>query len=79
MISGYVRNGGVDKALELFQQIHERDSVSWLSMVAGYAQNGYSENTLNIFKKMQLEGVGLFSNMCINVIIASHGNMAYMD
>lgn len=39
LISGLIKNGMIDQARELFNEMSERDVFSWSSMISGYAQN----------------------------------------
>ncbi|XP_057847995.1 pentatricopeptide repeat-containing protein At3g26782, mitochondrial [Cryptomeria japonica] len=57
LVDFYAKCGRIQKAYALFDQMPQRDVVSWTAMIAGYAQNGFPGKSLEIFKKMQLEGV----------------------
>ncbi|KAI3860931.1 hypothetical protein MKW92_033327 [Papaver armeniacum] len=50
MISGYVRSGELDMALQLFNQMEERDLVYWRTMISGYCQIGKYKEALELFK-----------------------------
>lgn len=52
ILSGYAKNGMMDKAEELFNYMHERNVVSWNAMVSGYLMNGYVEKAIEFFKIM---------------------------
>ncbi|XP_057850517.2 pentatricopeptide repeat-containing protein At3g24000, mitochondrial-like [Cryptomeria japonica] len=57
LVDMYAKCGSIDKALELFDKMPERNEVSWNAMIAGYAQNGFVEKAIETFKQMQLAGV----------------------
>ncbi|KAJ7570972.1 hypothetical protein O6H91_01G143000 [Diphasiastrum complanatum] len=41
----------------LFDNISERNVVSWNAMIAGYAHNGLAQEALVLFEQMQREGM----------------------
>ena len=41
----------------MFDKLHERNMVSWITVTAGYVQYGHSEETLKLFRQMQVEGM----------------------
>ncbi|XP_057841741.2 pentatricopeptide repeat-containing protein At3g24000, mitochondrial-like [Cryptomeria japonica] len=57
LIDMYAKCGSLDKARELFDEMPQRNVVSWTAMIAGYAHNGFVEEALETFKQMQLAGV----------------------
>lgn len=57
MIDGYMRNGLVEAAVELFDWAPRRDKVSWTAMINGFVKNVRFEEALECFRKMQLAGV----------------------
>eukprot|EP01018_Ginkgo_biloba_P038696 Gb_15811 [translate_table: standard] len=56
-IDMYVKCGSLDFARKLFDEMSQRDGVSWNAMISGYAQNGYANEALALFHQMQLAGV----------------------
>ncbi|PWA38571.1 pentatricopeptide repeat-containing protein [Artemisia annua] len=52
MVSGYLRNGDMDKALSLFQEMPERKLSSWNAMISGYVECGDVESARELFSKM---------------------------
>ncbi|KAK9061843.1 hypothetical protein SSX86_019027 [Deinandra increscens subsp. villosa] len=57
LISGLVRNGRIDSARELFDEIPKRDVFSWSSMIAGYSQTGQPHMALQLFHEMIVSGI----------------------
>ncbi|XP_057866535.2 pentatricopeptide repeat-containing protein At1g08070, chloroplastic-like [Cryptomeria japonica] len=53
----YAKCGSMQKALELFDRMPQRDVVSWTAIIAGYAQNGLAEKALEAYQQMQQRGV----------------------
>ncbi|XP_057837437.2 pentatricopeptide repeat-containing protein At2g13600 isoform X2 [Cryptomeria japonica] len=84
MIVGYVQNGFVEKALEIFKETQlagvNPDSTTFASILPacakmgaleqGYAQNGFVEKALEAFKHMQLAGVQPISSTFASVLPA---------
>jgi pentatricopeptide repeat protein len=75
----YVKCGSVEDGSLLFENMVERDCVSWNAMIVGYAQNGYGTEALQIFQKMLSSGekpdhitmIGVLSLLCA----CSHGGL----
>ncbi|CAA7043635.1 unnamed protein product [Microthlaspi erraticum] len=53
----YLKCGSTEAARVLFEEMRERNVVSWSTMIVGYAMNGDSEEALVLFATMQNEGV----------------------
>ncbi|KAJ7527666.1 hypothetical protein O6H91_16G065300 [Diphasiastrum complanatum] len=56
LVDMYAKCGCTDDARELFDNMSERNVVSWTAMIAGYAQNGPAQEVLALFEQMQREG-----------------------
>lgn len=56
LISGLIRNGRIDEAMRLFEEMPERDVFSWSSMISGYSQNEKPELALQLFHEMVIRG-----------------------
>ncbi|KAJ7540213.1 hypothetical protein O6H91_10G005500 [Diphasiastrum complanatum] len=57
LVDMYAKCGCTEDARELFDNMSERDVVSWNAMIAGYAQNALGKEALALFEQMKLEGV----------------------
>ncbi|CAN6475636.1 unnamed protein product [Victoria cruziana] len=57
LVAMYARCGEMVVARQLFDQMPERDIVSWNAMIGGYAQQGMWEKAFNLFENMQLNGL----------------------
>ncbi|CAI0475995.1 unnamed protein product [Linum tenue] len=53
LLSFYAKVGRVESARKLFDELPQRDVVSWNSMISGYVANGGSEEGLEVFKLMK--------------------------
>ncbi|KAF5206248.1 Pentatricopeptide repeat-containing protein [Thalictrum thalictroides] len=53
----YSKCGSLEEAYVVFEQIHDRDRVSWTSMLAGFAEHGYVDRAFDIFRNMVHEDI----------------------
>ncbi|KMT14626.1 hypothetical protein BVRB_4g073940 [Beta vulgaris subsp. vulgaris] len=53
----YSKCGNMKKAWEVFNQMHEKDVVSWNSMITGLAFNGYAMDAILLYEKMKKDGI----------------------
>lgn len=49
--------GGIELGRKVFDEMSERDSVSWSAMIGGYARLGLSTDAIDLFRQMQISGV----------------------
>jgi pentatricopeptide repeat protein len=52
MITNYVKRGRVEDARKVFDEMPERDVVTWTAMISGYCQNGKIEEARKLFDRM---------------------------
>uniref|UniRef100_A0A0D3EE78 Ribosomal protein L34e superfamily protein n=1 Tax=Brassica oleracea var. oleracea TaxID=109376 RepID=A0A0D3EE78_BRAOL len=52
LIAGFVKNGMVEEAREVFDQTREKDIFSWNAMISGYAQSLSPNLALHLFREM---------------------------
>lgn len=55
LIKSYFEKGLIKEACTLFDEMSERDVVSWTSMISGYASCSYYSNAWKVFLKMLRE------------------------
>ncbi|KAJ8619878.1 hypothetical protein MRB53_028407 [Persea americana] len=48
----YAKCGNIGKARQVFNEMPEKDVVSWNSMIAGLAVNGFEEEAINLYFQM---------------------------
>ncbi|KAG8658515.1 pentatricopeptide repeat-containing protein At4g02750 [Manihot esculenta] len=51
-ISNYMKNGRINEAQDLFDEMPQRNTVTWNAMIRGYFQNGLSHKALSLFSVM---------------------------
>ena len=59
IMNGYKNCGRLDVALKLFDEMPERDTASWNTMIAGYVNSREFFNACDFFKHMKINGVGV--------------------
>ncbi|KAJ7534652.1 hypothetical protein O6H91_13G104300 [Diphasiastrum complanatum] len=57
LVDMYAKCGSIEHAYQVFENMHERDVVSWNAMIAGYAQQGFGKESLTFLEQMQREGM----------------------
>ncbi|KAK9277302.1 hypothetical protein L1049_006842 [Liquidambar formosana] len=53
LVDMYAKCGEIDSSREVFDELLDRNVVSWTSMIVGYVQNGCSEEGLILFNRMR--------------------------
>ncbi|XP_057853461.2 pentatricopeptide repeat-containing protein At2g13600 [Cryptomeria japonica] len=56
LVDMYAKCGSIDDARLVFDEMSERDNVTWTAMIAGYGQDGNGLEALKLFRQMQLAG-----------------------
>eukprot|EP01018_Ginkgo_biloba_P026111 Gb_25739 [translate_table: standard] len=57
LIDMYSKCGSIEDASQVFDNMSERDVVSWSTMISGYVQNGRSYEAVKLFRQMEENGV----------------------
>ncbi|KAK9099303.1 hypothetical protein Syun_026348 [Stephania yunnanensis] len=60
ILNMYMKCGGLDDARKVFDEMPQRDMVTWTALIAGYSQNDMAEEAVALFPKMV--GVGFKPN-----------------
>ncbi|KAK0599240.1 hypothetical protein LWI29_003519 [Acer saccharum] len=68
LISMYFKSKRVGDARSIFDNMEDRDSVTWNSMVAGYVANGLDMESFKMFHHMGLDGAKLTQSTYASVI-----------
>ncbi|XP_007029178.2 PREDICTED: pentatricopeptide repeat-containing protein At5g06540 [Theobroma cacao] len=57
LVDMYARCGSIEKAIGVFEELPERDVLSWTTLIAGLAMHGYAERALWVFSEMVKSGL----------------------
>lgn len=76
LINMYSKCGCIDKSLEIFHVLKEKDTASWTSIICGLAMNGKATKALDLFSEMERAGFKPDDITFIGVLSAcSHGGL----
>ncbi|XP_038902389.1 pentatricopeptide repeat-containing protein At2g22410, mitochondrial-like [Benincasa hispida] len=76
LIDMYCKCGVVEKALQVFNEMKTKDSVSWISIISGLAVNGFAHSALNVFDQMLKEDIFPTHGTFVGVLQAcAHGGL----
>ncbi|KAK1421413.1 hypothetical protein QVD17_23726 [Tagetes erecta] len=76
LIDMYCKCGSIEKALEVFEEIPIKDSISWTSVISGLAVNGNASYALELFSKMLMENVQPTHGTFVGILLAcAHAGM----
>ncbi|XVF09772.1 hypothetical protein REPUB_Repub07fG0124900 [Reevesia pubescens] len=70
LIDMYCKCGVVEKALEVFHNMKEKDSVSWTSVISGLAVNGFADSAVEYFSQMLKAGVRPTYGCFVGILLA---------
>jgi pentatricopeptide repeat protein len=57
LVDMYAKCGSIEKAHRGFDEMPEKDMVSWTTLIAGYMQNGNGEEVMSLFCQMEHAGI----------------------
>ncbi|XP_075641065.1 pentatricopeptide repeat-containing protein At1g31430-like [Castanea sativa] len=76
LIEMYAKCGCVEKSLEIFYELKEKDTASWTSIICALAMNGKTSKALELFLEMKQAGVSPDDITFIGVLSAcGHGGL----
>ncbi|XP_057968793.1 pentatricopeptide repeat-containing protein At1g31430 isoform X1 [Malania oleifera] len=76
LIEMYAKCGCIEKSMEIFSGLKEKDTASWTSIICGLAMNGNTSKALELFSEMEKFGAKPDDITFIGVLSAcSHGGL----
>ncbi|XP_024991692.1 pentatricopeptide repeat-containing protein At2g22070 [Cynara cardunculus var. scolymus] len=52
LLDGYVKQGDMNLARQIFDSLRDCDVVAWTAMIVGYMQNGFNNEAMDLFRSM---------------------------
>ncbi|KAG0475013.1 hypothetical protein HPP92_014699 [Vanilla planifolia] len=76
LVDMYAKCGSINDSQKVFNEMCQRDLVSWTSMVIGYGVNGYGKEAIDVFNKMIRCGIQPDLILLIGILSAcSHAGL----
>ncbi|KAA8523061.1 hypothetical protein F0562_009484 [Nyssa sinensis] len=76
LIDMYAKCGCIEKSLEIFSGVKDKDTASWTSIICGLAMNGKTSKALELFSEMKQAGFRPDDITFIGVLSScSHGGL----
>ncbi|KAL9404348.1 hypothetical protein Peur_001320 [Populus x canadensis] len=69
LLDAYAKCGEVNLSRKVFDDMAEKDVVSWNSMIAVYAQNGLSTDAFEVFHGMLKAGGGKYNEVTLSTLL----------
>lgn len=80
MVDGYVKTGQILVARNLFDEMPERDSVSWGTMIAGYSQANLCSEAIQLFNMMlRLEKLNKPDNIALVSVLSACAKLGELE
>ncbi|GAB4845483.1 hypothetical protein Ancab_038891 [Ancistrocladus abbreviatus] len=57
LLTMYSKCRSLDESYKVFEEIPEKDIVSWASMIFGFSENGHAEKAVKLFRNMLLKEI----------------------
>ncbi|XP_058766633.1 pentatricopeptide repeat-containing protein At5g50390, chloroplastic-like [Vicia villosa] len=78
LIDMYSKSGSIEDAQCVFDQMPQKTTVGWNTIIAGYALRGYSEEALGIYCKMRDSGAKI-DHFTISIVIRICARLASLE
>ncbi|KAG0473299.1 hypothetical protein HPP92_015156 [Vanilla planifolia] len=75
LVDMYAKCGSINDSQKVFNEMCQRDLVSWTSMVIGYGVNGYGKEAIDVFNKMIRCGIQPDLILLIGILRCSHAGL----
>ncbi|CAF2319331.1 unnamed protein product [Brassica napus] len=78
LVDMYAKLGMLDKAVEIFNRMKNKDVKSWTAMISAYGAHGLAREAINLFYKMEVENSNVKPNDITFLVVlnaCSHGGL----
>lgn len=78
LIDMYAKLGMLDKAVDIFDRMKNKDVKSWTAMISGYGAHGLAREAITLFNKMEKENCKVKPNEITFLVVlnaCSHGGL----
>ncbi|XP_010477797.1 PREDICTED: pentatricopeptide repeat-containing protein At1g26900, mitochondrial-like [Camelina sativa] len=78
LVDMYAKLGMLDKAVEIFNRMKDKDVKSWTAMISGYGSHGLAREAMTLFNKMEEENSKVRPNEITFLVLlnaCSHGGL----
>ncbi|XP_031490779.1 pentatricopeptide repeat-containing protein At3g20730 [Nymphaea colorata] len=77
LVDMYSKCGAIEDADQVFNEMAERNVISWTCLITGYGKNGLENEAIGLFQRMERSGIKPNDVTFLGVLCAcSHGGMA---
>ncbi|KAF5186607.1 Pentatricopeptide repeat-containing protein [Thalictrum thalictroides] len=77
LINMYARCGNLNRARKLFDEMHDKNIISWTAIIVGYGMHGHGEIAVQLFDQMLLDGIRPDGAAFVSVLSAcSHAGLS---
>ena len=73
LLSNYLKSGRIKDAENLFDNMPDRDVVSYSIMIHGYAKNGFHQKSMELYSHMRISGLAPNSFTIVGVLVGTAG------
>ncbi|KAK2970817.1 hypothetical protein RJ640_010089 [Escallonia rubra] len=71
VVSAFANGGCIDSARQVFDEITDKDVISWTAMIGGYSRNGRGVEALALFLEMKSTGIKVDEVTVVSVLCAA--------
>ncbi|XP_057421782.1 pentatricopeptide repeat-containing protein At3g09040, mitochondrial [Lotus japonicus] len=78
LVDMYAKAGALKEARKLFENMEDRDNISWNAIIVGYVQEEEETDAFNMFRRMNLQGM-IPDEVSLASILSACGNIKGLE